>query len=180
LILIFFTDVIRTGNGGQGTSLLKSNVSLKNTGSQNAIAYSSDDDLEIIEVKQAPPPVSLLNKSKYTPRPGIGTIQGGGGGAQSLAQAQAFAAARQKLSLLGGSSMMAGLSSASLLGNPLSASGLGGQGDFGLHAAAAGLFKDTTNNATLDILQKCKISLLSIFFFLAFCLIVPSRMTLTF
>jgi hypothetical protein len=179
LSFIFFTDVIRTGNGGQGTSLLKSNVSLKNTGSQNAIAYSSDDDLEIIEVKQAPPPVSLLNKSKYTPRPGIGTIQGGGG-AQSLAQAQAFAAARQKLSLLGGSSMMAGLSSASLLGNPLSASGLGGQGDFGLHAAAAGLFKDTTNNATLDILQKCKISLLSIFFFLAFCLIVPSRMTLTF
>ena len=148
--------MIRAGNGGQSTSLLKSNAVQMNTGSQNAITYSSDDDLEIIEVKQAP--VSLLNKKKYIPQPGIGTIVGSGGnGGQSLAQAQAFAAARQKLSMLGGNSMMAGLSSASLLGNPLSAVGLGGQGDFGLHAAAAGLLNGTTTVGQLDILQKCKI-----------------------
>ena len=137
-----FSDVIRAnsgalGVGSSGSSLLKaSNQNKPTLGSQNSIAYSSgEDDLEIIEVK--PAPTSLLTKSKFGPGQG-----------QSFAQAQALMLARQKLGL-----MNAG--SSSLLGNPFSTAS--GQGDFGLHAAAAGLLNGTPSVAQLDILQKCKI-----------------------
>ena len=152
-----FSDVIRANSGASGagsSSLLKASIQNKsNLGSQNSIAYSSgEDDLEIIEVK--PAPVSLLTKNKFGPGQG-----------QTFAQAQALAAARQKLGLMGAGSvagsMLAG--SSSLLGNPFTTAS--GQGDFGLHAAAAGLLNGTTSVGQLDILQKCKI-----FKFLFLCL----------
>ena len=171
-------DVIRTGKQVVGTSLLKTNAAAASSkppmGSQNTMAYSSgDDDLEIIEVK--PAPTSMLNKNKIMQRnPAIGSQN------LSQAQMQALAAARQKLALMtgaGGSgnnrvmsnsmlNSMMNLSGANLLGNPLSGSNsLGfGLGDFGLHAAAAGLLGGGTSTAgQLDILQKCKNLKLSLF-----------------
>ena len=171
-------DVIRTGKPVVGTSLLKANAAAASSkpamGSQNTMAYSSgDDDLEIIEVKPAPA-ASMLNKNKIMQRNLVGSQN------LSQAQMQALAAARQKLALMtgaGGSgnnrvmsnsmlNSMMNLSGANLLGNPLSGSNsLGfGLGDFGLHAAAAGLLGGGTSTAgQLDILQKCKNLKLSLF-----------------
>jgi hypothetical protein len=144
LILIFFPlDAIRVKSGA---SLLKNSNVVANKpnkttlGSQNSMAYSSgEDDLEIIEVKA--PSASLLNK--YRP-------------AQAVTQAQALAAARQKLGLMGagaaGNSMMG---PTSMLGNPYASAT--GQGAFGLNAAAAGLLNRSPSLGQLDILQACKI-----------------------